>query len=605
MFDLHSHLGKFKRALQALRLITPFVKQYRWRLVSGFLSLAAVDFLQLWIPRITKLAVDSLQMGVATPLLLLQYGGFMILLAFSLIFFRFSWRYLIIGFSRLLEKHLRTKLLSHVLTLDRIFFQKKTTGEIMALATNDLASVQLACGMGLIASADAVFMSVATIGFMIYIHPGLTLMTVLPMPILVICTSLLSARLHRRFSKVQEQFSRMTEFARTSLTGIRLIKAYTQEEQQTGRFDLMGREYVKDNLRLAVVQGTLFPFAGLIANCSLLIVIFFGGRLTITGIITIGDFVAFMSYLFMLAWPMMALGWVANLFQRGITSLDRLQAVFQARPLLTDPADPLNLEQTSRKISIRNLTFSYNGQTTPALEDISLEITPGILGIVGRTGSGKSTLCHILSRLYPIDPGHILIDGIEINRLSLTTVRSQIAYVPQDVILFAETIAENIALGRSNATTGMIESVARAAMIHDEICAMPNGYETKIGERGIRLSGGQRQRITLARALLLDRPIILIDDGLSAVDTQTEHAIIDNLTEFLQNRTCIVVSHRLAPLAGAREILVMDSGRIVSRGTHEQLLRENDFYRAIYHHQTFMGEKGLPDTLPSIRINEH
>jgi ATP-binding cassette subfamily B protein len=426
---------------------------------------------------------------------------------------------------------------------------------------------------------------------MIYIHPTLTLIAVSPMPILVILTKLLSGRLHLRFKRVQEQFSILTEFARSSLSSIRLIKAYTQETPQTERFNNLGRTYIRHNLKLAVVHGTLFPVSGFIANISLLLVIFFGGRLTITGAITIGDFVAFISYLFMLTWPMMALGWVANLLQRGITSLDRLQGVFKARPVLQEPVAPVTPPAAAGNIAIRDLNFFYPNQSEPALKQLTIEIRPGLTGLVGRTGCGKTTLCNLLARLYPVDNGAIFLENIDVNRLSLTAMRSRIAYVPQEVTLFSDTIGANIAMGMIDAGQEQIEAAARAAAIHEEIMTMRDGYRTMVGERGVLLSGGQRQRIALARALVLKRPIVIIDDGLSAVDMQTEHAIIRALTEYLRDRTCIIVSHRIAPLMDAAEILVMDHGRIVDRGCHSHLMRHNDFYATIYNFQTASGDR--------------
>lgn len=573
-------------ARDALRLLRPFFKKYRLYLIFGFTALLGVDFLQLSIPRFIKKAVDELERGTATESGLLVYAAYILLLAAGIAICRFIWRYLILGFSRLLERDLRDRLFSHLMTLDRTFFQRKPTGEIMALATNDLASVQLACGMGLVAFVDAVVMTVAALAFMAYIHPMLTLIALIPMPILAGLTRLLSARLHVRFKKVQEQFSRLTEFARATLSSIRLFKAYTQEEAQAARFDKMGKEYVSDNLKLAIVHGILFPVSGLVANTSLLLVVFFGGRLTIKGSITAGDFVAFISYLFMLTWPMMALGWVANLFQRGVTSLNRIQDVLNECPVLRDPAAPKSIPEIKGNITVNHLSFAYPGQQYPALQDVSVEISPGITGIVGKTGSGKSTLCHLLARLYPVDDGHIFLDGEDINRLPLSTVRSSIAYVPQDVTIFSDTIAVNIGMGNPNARQGEIEAAAKAAAIHEEISALTDGYHTRVGEKGVKLSGGQRQRIALARALLLDRPIIIIDDGLSAVDMETEHAIIRSMAGYLTDRTCIIVSHRVAPLIDAGEILVMDRGRIVARGPHQDLIGHNKFYNTIYEHQT-------------------
>lgn len=570
----------------AVRLVLPFFRRYAIGLLLGFASLLGVDFLQLLIPRVIKHAIDSLQNGLATHSGLLRNAGLILLLALGIALLRFGWRYLILGFSRRLERDFRDWLFSHLLTLDRIFYQRRTTGELIALSSNDLAAVQMAGGMGLVACVDAVIMTLAALAFMAYIHPGLTMIAVLPMPVLAVLTRLLSARLHRRFKRVQERFSELTEFARNTLSSMRLIKAYTQERFQAGRFDRMGREYIRDNLKLAVVQGTLFPFSGLIANISLLLVLFFGGRLTIGGSITVGDFVAFITYLFMLTWPMMAIGWVSNLFQRGATSLERIQQVLNERPALHDPPETVAWPAVKGRISIKSLSFSYAGQAEPALTDVSLELRPGMLGIVGRTGSGKTTLCHLLARLYPVADATIFFDGIDVNRLALQDVRTRIAYVPQDVLVFSESIAANIAMGKPAASREEIERAARAAAIHDEIMAMENAYETRVGERGVMISGGQRQRIALARALLLDRPIIIIDDGLSAVDTETEHQIIGAIAEMLRGRTCIIVSHRVAPLADADEIIVMEQGRVAASGRHDYLIRNSAFYKTIYEHQT-------------------
>ena len=578
---------------QSVRLVFPFFRQYGKQLVVGFLSLLAVNALQLLIPRIIKHAVDALQFGTASQASLMKYGGLIILLAFCIAFFRFGWRILILGFSRHLEKDLRNWMFSHLLTLDRFFFQKRTTGELMALATNDLAAVQLAGGMGLVAFADAMVMTIAALSFMAYIHPGLTLIALAPMPVLALLTRILSARLHRYFKKVQEKFSQITEFVRTTLFSMRLIKAYTQEKSQTERFNQLGRTYVKDNLRLAMIQGTLFPTAGLVANISMLLVLFFGGRLTIQGVITIGDFVAFTSYLFMLTWPMMALGWVTNLFQRGATSLERIQNILDQQTVFDRPASPSDVPGKISNISVRNLSFQYQGQNQPVLKGISLQINPGLLGIVGRTGAGKTTLCHLLARLYPAEAGTILFGGIDVNDMELDKVRSCIGLVPQDVTVFSDTIRANITMGRPQATDEQIEKVAKAAAIHDEIIAFPAGYGTRIGERGVKLSGGQRQRIALARVLLSERPIIIIDDGLSAVDIETEHQIIRSIGSFLQERICIVVSHRLAPLAEADQLLVMDDGRVVAQGDHNELLRENMFYKTIFEYQTRSQEPGV------------
>jgi ATP-binding cassette subfamily B multidrug efflux pump len=571
---------------QAVRLVFPFFRQYRLQLILGFFSLLAVNGLQLVIPRIIKHAVDSLQNAEASQAGLLKSGTIIVGLAVCIAIYRFGWRYMILGFSRHLEKDFRNWLFSHLLTLDRIFFQRNTTGEMMALATNDLAAIQLAGGMGLVAFVDALVLSIAALSFMAYIHPGLTLIAIVPMPFLALLTRFLSGRLHRYFRKVQEQFSKLTEFSRTSINSIQMIKAYTLEENQAEMFDAMGREYVQDNYRLAKVQGTLFPVSSLVANTSMLMVLLFGGRLTIQGSITIGDFVAFTSYLFMLTWPMMALGWVTNLFQRGVTSLQRIQSVLEERSVFTAPSNPEPVPENVGSITVTNLSFSYPGQHDPILEDISMDIPQGILGIVGKTGSGKTTLCHLLARLYPIEQDMVFWNGIDVNSLDLAEVRKKIALVPQDITVFSNTVRDNIAMGKPGASQEEIETVARAAAIHAEIVELPQGYETRIGEKGVKLSGGQRQRIALARGLLSDRPVLIIDDGLSAVDIETEYEIIGAMRSFIKDRICIVVSHRLASLAQADQLIVMEKGKIIAQGDHAYLLQENKFYATIYEYQT-------------------
>lgn len=579
---------KGRKPWRSVGLIIPYFRKYACRVSLGFATLLAVDLLQLLIPRIIKTAVDALQEGRASSSLLIKCAGVTVLFAVLIAGLRFLWRNLLLGFSRLMETHLRERLFVHLLTLDKAFFQRTTPGEIMALATNDLSSVQMAGGMGVVAFVDAVFMGLAAIAFMAYISTGLTLLAIMPMPVLAVVTHFLSVKLHRRFNKVQEQFSRLTEFGRSAFSSIRLIKAYNQEPQQTDRFDRMGEGYVRDNLKLAAIFGALFPMSGFMGNVSMLLVLVFGGRMAIAGTITAGDFVAFINYLLLITWPMMAVGWVADLFQRGITSLSRIESLLSEKPGLSDPEEgDRGLRIARGEIHVKNLSFGYPGQKEPALKGVDLDVSPGVfLGIVGRTGSGKTSLCHLLARFYPVRDGTIFFDGLDVNTLPLSAVRGAISYVPQDVVLFSETIEFNIALGRRSAAREEIERAARAAAIHDEIVAMKDGYETRIGEKGVKLSGGQRQRLAIARALLLDRPIIIIDDGLSAVDMETEHAIIHSIAHYLKGRTCIVVSHRVAPLAEAHEIVVMESGRIVARGCHSELVKKSPFYAAIYRQQT-------------------
>jgi ATP-binding cassette subfamily B multidrug efflux pump len=575
-----------RQTARSLALLRPLFWRYRFRIVSGILALVGVDLCQLWIPRVVKFGIDSLESGVATHRSLAEHGLVIIALAVGVAIFRFLWRNLILGFSRLMERDLRDQLFSHLLSLDRSFFQKRTTGELMALATNDLTAVQMASGMGMIAMIDSIVMTAAVLMFMVYINPRLTLIALSPLPILAVLTRFLSGRLHQRFSRVQETFSEMTELARSTINAMRLVKIYTREADQTARFDQLGRRYITHNLRVATIQGLLFPVSGLLANTSLLLVVIIGGRMAINSIITIGDLVAFISYLFMLVWPMMAMGWVTNLFQRGLTSLGRIRMILDERPALICDGLGLPLPGPVESIELRDLTFTYDGQRAPVLHGITLTIGPGLFGLVGPTGSGKSTLCHLLARLYPVPAGTIFINGEELNRLDISGYRRSVAYAPQEPFLFADTIAANIGFGRPEATAEEIEEAARAVGIHDEIVIFKEGYGSRIGEKGVMLSGGQRQRISLARALITRAPVLIIDDGISAVDAGTEQQIMATIGDYAREHIVIMASHRLAPLAHASRLAVLEEGRLTALGNHHDLLAANDYYRAIFHKQT-------------------
>jgi ATP-binding cassette subfamily B protein len=567
-------------------LLLPTYRSHRLRLAAGFSALVLVDFLQLTIPRIIKHGVDGLETMTISTTGLLQLGGLVILIAGSVIFLRFAWRYLIIGFSRLLERAVRNRIFSHILKMDMPFFEKHTTGDLMAHSSNDLAAVQMACGMGMVAAIDALVMSLAAIGFMVAIHPVLTLLALLPMPFLAVSTRILSGKLHKRFSTVQEQFSSLTEFSRSTLISIGLIKAYTMENFQTDRFGRLGKEYLRSNLRVAAIQGLISPLATLVGSIGMLMVLYFGGRLVISGIITLGDFVAFITYLYMLIWPMMAIGWVANLVQRGLTSLSRIYDLVTSQPVLPDPVLPIEPKMFSHPgFKLDNLSFCYSSASTPVLSHLTFSLGPGIHGVTGRTGSGKSTLCKLLARLYPIADGILFFGGIDVNQLPLQFIRSHIGYVGQEPVLFSDTIAANIALGRADASREEIIQAAVNAAIHEDILELKDGYDTMTGERGVKLSGGQRQRLALARALLCNRPVLIIDDGLSAVDVATEHEVFAGLRRHFEGKTVLIVSNRIKLLSMTDRIIILAEGSIESEGTHEQLLQENLLYRSMYEKQ--------------------
>lgn len=568
-----------------LSLITPQFKEHRLRLTIGFIALVSVDFLQLMIPRILKHGVDALSAGNATPELLFKLGAGIVAIALFVVGFRFVWRTLIIGFSRYLERALRNRIFNHILVMDQPFFEKRSIGDIMAHASNDLAAVQLACGMGMVAAVDALVLAIAAIGFMIHIHPMLTLMALLPMPILAISTRLLSSKLHHRFNTVQESFSLIMEFARSALISVKLSKAYTLERIQTREFNRLGKIYARANIQVAMVQGVLFPAATLIGNLGLLAILLFGGKLVISKTITMGDFVAFITYLQMLIWPMMAVGWVANLLQRGLTAMRRVHSLISSEPLLLDRPSSPHAAVLQPTISVNQLSFTYPSSSQPDLENISFSVTSGIIGIAGRTGSGKSTLCKLLVRLYPVPDNTVFFGERDVNDLSLVSVRSQIGYVSQEPVLFSDTMSANIAFGREDASIEEIEQAARDADIHKDIIEFPSGYNTFIGERGVTLSGGQRQRVALARALICNRPVLVLDDGLSAVDTETESKILEVLRSRLKGRTVFIVSNRIKLLSMTDRILLLNQGRLVNDGDHNTLLEENEFYQTMYKKQ--------------------
>jgi ATP-binding cassette subfamily B multidrug efflux pump len=573
------------------RILLPYFRRNLGILVLGISSLLLVDFLQLFIPRIIKLAVDELTSYQATSTQLLKYGGMVLALALGIVAFRYVWRRCLFGHSRQVEEALRNRLFAHLQTLSYSYFDQANTGDLMAHATNDVQAVQLATGMGLVALTDTIVLGTAAIGFMLYINPTLTLIAILPMPFIALFARSISKIFYERFQRVQASFSQLTERARENLAGIRAIKAYTQETAETKRFDQTGREYIAENLRMVKIGGLFSPMSLLFTNLSMALVLVFGGKLTILNTISIGDFVAFNSYLLLLTWPMMALGWMINLFQRGSASLGRIQAILNTAPEVADMPEVIGKHLTQGTIESRGLTFSYPGSNFPALEDLDLNIKPGqLVGIVGRTGSGKTTLCQLFPRLYDVPPGQLYFDEEEIHRWPLEELRRAIAVVPQDPFIFADTVRANICFGMPHASTDEIAKAAEAAYFLDEILAMPQQFETLLGERGVTLSGGQKQRLTLARALLLSTPLLVLDDCFSSVDLETELAILTNLRRYLKDRTTLIASHRLEPMRAADVIYVLDGGRLREQGSHDQLLAQKGLYAALYRRQKLEAE---------------
>jgi ATP-binding cassette subfamily B multidrug efflux pump len=568
------------------RILVPYFRKNLSIIAIGVGSLLLVDFLQLLIPRVIKLAVDDLTRYQATSPKLLAYAGMVLALALGIVIFRFVWRRCLFGHSRQVEEALRNRLFAHLQTLPFSYFDRANTGDLMAHATNDIQAVQLATGMGLVALTDTLVLGTAAIGFMLYINPTLTFISLLPMPFIALFARTISKIFHDRFREVQASFSRLTERARENLAGIRAIKAYTQEEAEVSRFDQTGREYIAENLGMVKIGGLFSPMSLLFTNLSMALVLVLGGKLTILNTISTGDFVAFNSYLLLLTWPMMALGWMINLFQRGSASLGRIKTILDTPAEKDDSSEIIKQSLTQGAIEGRGITFTYPGGHLPVLEDVHLRIKPGqLVGIVGRTGAGKSTLCQLLPRLYDISSGTIFLDGEEIHRYPLEELRRAIAMVSQDPFIFADTVRANVSFGNPNASMEEITRAVEAAHLLDEILTLPQQFNTLLGERGVTLSGGQKQRLTLARALLLPTPLLILDDCFSSVDLETELAILSNLNRYFKGRTTLIASHRLEAMRAADVVFVLDQGRLLEQGTHDQLLDQGGLYASLYRRQ--------------------
>ena len=558
-----------------------FIKNRRW-LILGFLSLVVVDGLQLIIPRVIKWAVDELTtLGIGRTHLL-RYAGYIVAIALGIGFFRYFWRYFIMGTSRKIEEALRNRFFAHLETLSSSFFNQTKTGDLMARATNDINAVRMAAGMGLVVLTDIIVLGAAAIGFMLYISPKLTGFALIPAPILTLVVLKFSRLIHKRFEVVQETFGELTERARENIAGIRVVKAYVQEREEVNKFGEVSREYVDKNMRLVKIWGAFFPIIMLFANLALAIVLLLGGRLAVLNSISMGDFVAFTSYLEILIWPIIGLGWVVNLLQRGAASMGRINAILNTKPDIVDSPDVLTVQRIEGRIEFRDLCFSYDGDES-VLKHINLSVSPGeTVALLGRTGAGKTTLVNLIPRLFEPNMGELFLDGKEIHRVPLKVLRRSIGYVPQDTFLFSDTLRENLAFGKLEADEQKLIEVAKLARIWDDIAQFPRGLQTVIGERGVTLSGGQKQRVAIARALLLDPPILILDDCFSSVDTDTEAQILKDLEPILKRKTTVLVSHRISTVKRADRIYVLDDGKIVEEGSHLKLLSLGGTYKNIY-----------------------
>ncbi|KMY67590.1 hypothetical protein AAU61_10420 [Desulfocarbo indianensis] len=575
-----------------MTILKDLARRRWWRLSIGLAALVAVDLAQLYVPRLIKFAVDQLTSGSATARSLLILGLGVLGLAALMAVLRIIWRPLLFGYARAAERDFRGRLFDKIQGMHVGYLSEQPPGELMARATNDLNNIRMAAGMGLVAGIDGFFMGLAALGFMLYISPLLTLLAILPMPAVVLLTRVQSRRMHQSYTDVQESFSAITEQVREALSGIRLIKAYGLAGQELGRLARHGQRHLRLNMGLAKVLGLFFPLMALFTNLSLAVVLAVGGPMAVFGDITAGDFVAFSAYLNMLTWPMMALGWVTSLMQRAKASLQRVDEILEARPQVSDPASPLAIPSgRALDLEVRDLSFAYPGETRRALKNISLHLPAGgRAALVGRIASGKSTLLNMLTRLYEPPPGAVFLGGVDVRDLRQADLRSQVALVTQEAFLFSATLRANLTLGKPEASDDELWAALAAAGMEQEARELPQGLESQLGEKGHSLSGGQRQRLALARALLLDPPILLLDDPLSAVDTETEGRILAGLGRERQGKSTLMVSHRLASVAFADRIFVLDQGRLAEEGDHRSLMALGGVYHALFAEQALLAE---------------
>lgn len=570
-----------------------YLRDHRGTLAAGFVCIVLTNLFLLATPRVMGYAVDSLQQAV-TREKLAYYALAIIGLAVCEGVFRFLMRRLIIGVSRQVEYAMRNDLFRHLETLPLPFFQKNKTGDLMSRVTNDLSNVRMLFGPGIMYTANTVIVAVCAILLMLRINWQLTLLALLPLPAVSLGVRHFGKKIHDLTEESQGKLADLSARVQESMAGIRVVKAFVQENHEIAEFDTANRGLVAKNRELIRVQSVFYPSMELMIGIAVVIVIWVGGRQVIQGSISLGDFVAFNVYLGRLTWPMIALGWVVNLLERGRASMQRLNYILDTVPEVNDAPDVQGGFEVQGSIEFRNLTFAYDG--VPALRNISLSIPKGkTVAIVGATGSGKSTLVQLIPRLYNAPANSLFIDGVAIEKIPLASLRSAIGFIPQDTFLFGDTIRENIAFGVEAATDAEVRRAAEISNIDNDVQGFPNKYETLVGERGITLSGGQKQRTAISRAVIRDPKILILDDALSSVDTYTEEQILQQLKQVMRNRTSILISHRVSTVKEADEIIVLDSGSIVERGTHAELLVRDGYYAELHRRQLLEEELAVSD----------
>jgi len=577
--------------LKPLLRLRPYLARYRTTLLWGLLTVVMSNLFNVALPLFVGRAIDELKAGLQTGSLdkagVLTYA--LLVVGFSLVagIFTFLTRQTIIVVSRHVEFDIRNDFLSHIQKLPLAYFQNTPTGELMALATNDISAVRNALGPGIMYPTDTLMTFVMVLAVMLYADWQLTLLALIPLPFVSVAVYQLGRIVHKKFEERQAQYSALTTRAQENLSGIRVIKTYVREEHETALFRDMSWEYLKKNLVLARVQSIMWPLMFLLIGFSLVITLYYGGARVIEGRLTIGTLTAFFGYQVMLIWPMIAFGWVINQLQQGSASMARLCRIMDTEPDIRDTAATDHaITSVTGTIEFRNVTFCHSGAEQPALSGISLTIPAGrTLAVVGYTGSGKSTLVNLIPRMYDVNGGELLIDGVDVRKIPLKVLRGAIGYVPQETFLFSDTIADNIAYGADAGTEADVHEAAEIARIARDIAEFPKGYETLLGERGITLSGGQKQRTSIARAVMRKPAILILDDALSAVDTYTEEGILSRLRSVMKGRTSIIISHRISTVKDADSIIVLDGGHIREQGTHDELVALGGIYAELHRKQ--------------------